>query len=91
MAKPVRSRAVFAILAAVLGFILSYTLISQNNFQPANTQQLNASVSNIGNQLLSTTEHGYSLPFEVVSILLLAAMIACIVIAMKSPATIKKK
>ena len=90
MAKPVRIRTVFAIFAAALGFILSYTLISQNNFQSASTQQLNASVSNIGSQLLSTTEHGYSLPFEVVSILLLAAMIACIVIAMKSPATIKK-
>lgn len=90
MAKPLRSRSVFAILAAVLGFILSYTLISQYNFQPENSQQLNASVSNIGSQLLSTTGHGYALPFEVVSILLLAAMIACIVIAMKSPATIRK-
>ncbi|MBC8172735.1 MAG: hypothetical protein H7X71_02415, partial [Chitinophagales bacterium] len=39
-----------------------------------------------GNQLLSTDEHGYVLPFEVVSILLLAALIGCIVIAMKSPA-----
>ena len=35
--------------------------------------------------MLSTSEHGYILPFEVVSILLLAAMIGCIVIAMKSP------
>ena len=33
--------------------------------------------------MLSTTDHGYILPFEVVSILLLAAMIGCIVIAMK--------
>ncbi len=38
---------------------------------------------NIGSQMLSTSEHGYVLPFEVVSILLLAAMIGCIVIAMK--------
>jgi NADH-quinone oxidoreductase subunit J len=41
-------------------------------------------VSNIGAQLLSTSEHGYVLPFEVISILLLAAMIGCIVIAMKT-------
>ena len=34
--------------------------------------------------MLSTTQYGYVLPFEVVSILLLAAMIGCIVIAMKS-------
>ena len=43
-----------------------------------------ASVGNIGAQLLSTSEHGYVLPFEVISILLLAAMIGCIVIAMKT-------
>lgn len=42
-----------------------------------------ASVGNIGAQLLSTSEHGYVLPFEVISILLLAAMIGCIVIAIK--------
>jgi NADH-quinone oxidoreductase subunit J len=36
-------------------------------------------------QMLSLTEHGYILPFEVVSMLLLAAMIGCIVIAMKLP------
>jgi NADH-quinone oxidoreductase subunit J len=33
--------------------------------------------------MLSTSEHGYVLPFEVISILLLAAMIGCIVIAIK--------
>jgi NADH-quinone oxidoreductase subunit J len=44
----------------------------------------NVSVGDIGAQLLSTTEHGYILPFEVISILLLAAMIGCIVIAMKT-------
>ena len=42
-----------------------------------------SSVGNIGSQLLSTSEHGYVLPFEVISILLLAAMVGCIVIAMK--------
>ena len=36
--------------------------------------------------MLSTAAGGYALPFEVVSMLLLAAMIGCIVIAMKSPA-----
>jgi NADH-quinone oxidoreductase subunit J len=43
-----------------------------------------ASVGMIGAQLLSTSEHGYVLPFEVISVLLLAAMIGCIVIAMKA-------
>lgn len=90
MTKPVQTKAFFAALVALLGFILTYTLIYKYNFQPAGNQLLNVNVSNIGIQLLSTTEHGYILPFEVASILLLAAMIACIVIAMKSPATIDK-
>lgn len=91
MQKPVRSRAFFAALVVLPGFILSYTLIYQYNFQPAGNQPLNVNVNNIGNQLLSTTEHGYVLPFEVVSILLLAAMIGCIVIALKSPTTTQRK
>jgi NADH-quinone oxidoreductase subunit J len=33
--------------------------------------------------MMNTTDKGFALPFEVVSILLLAALIGCIVIAMK--------
>ena len=81
MPKPVRGRTFFAVLAVLIGFALSYTLIYQYNFQPTETQHFNLSISNIGSQMLSTSEHGYALPFEVVSVLLLAAMIGCIVIA----------
>jgi NADH-quinone oxidoreductase subunit J len=91
MAKPVLRRVFFAVPAVVLGFVLSYTLIAQYDFQPESHEPLNAGVSNIGSQLMSTTEHGYSLPFELVSILLLAALIGCIVIAMKIPASGKEK
>ena len=87
MQKPKLSRTIFSVLAAIFGFALSYTLISQYTFTAANDKALNVEVGNIGMQLLSTTEHGYILPFEVVSILLLAAMIGCIVIAMKSKTT----
>jgi len=34
MPKPVRNRAFFTALAVLPGFILSYTLIYQHNFQP---------------------------------------------------------
>jgi NADH-quinone oxidoreductase subunit J len=34
--------------------------------------------------MLNTDQDGYALPFEVVSILLLAAMVGCIVIALKT-------
>lgn len=87
MQKPKLSRIVFSVLAAVFGFALSYALISQYTFTAASDKALNVEVGNIGMQLLSTTEQGYILPFEVVSILLLAAMIGCIVIAMKSKTT----
>jgi NADH-quinone oxidoreductase subunit J len=40
-------------------------------------------MSAIGNQLLSTGKNGYVLPFELISILLLAAMIAAIIVAKK--------
>jgi NADH-quinone oxidoreductase subunit J len=41
------------------------------------------SLSAIGKMMLSTGEGGYVLPFEVISVLLLGAMIGCIVIALK--------
>jgi NADH-quinone oxidoreductase subunit J len=40
-------------------------------------------MTTIGTQLLSTEKNGYVLPFELISILLLASMIAAIVIAKK--------
>lgn len=84
MPKPLPVKILFSMLAVITGFILTYVLIVQHPFKPLSDQAIDASVANIGSQMLSTTEHGYVLPFEVVSILLLAAMIGCIVIAMKS-------
>lgn len=82
MPKPPLQRTLFSVLAVIFGFAASYNLISQYGFQPT-TKPFIVSVSDMGTQMLSPTEHGYLLPFEVVSILLLAAMIGCIVIAMK--------
>ena len=42
------------------------------------------SVNNIGYLLVANTPESFVLPFELVSVLLLAAMIGCIVIAMKA-------
>jgi NADH-quinone oxidoreductase subunit J len=83
--KPNARRVLFSVLAALFGFGFSYNLIREYAFTPASTAPFNVSVNTLGEQMLSTTEHGYILPFEVVSILLLAAMIGCIVIAMKTP------
>ncbi len=83
MPKPPKWRREFAILAVIFGFGFVWQLISHHEFKETSTTALDVNMANIGTQLLSTTEHGYILPFEVVSILLLAAMIGCIVIAMK--------
>jgi NADH-quinone oxidoreductase subunit J len=83
MPKPIFKRSIFSILAAVFGLAFIYCLIDRYGFSKIETHPLNVSVAEIGTQMLSTTEHGYILPFEVVSMLLLAAMIGCIVIAMK--------
>jgi NADH-quinone oxidoreductase subunit J len=81
---PVRSRAIWAALAVVAGLAGTCMLLGQYTFRPAGDTAIDASVGAIGAQMLSTSGHGYVLPFEVVSLLLLAAMIGCIVIAIKT-------
>lgn len=85
MPEPSARKTVFSVLAALFGFGFTYNLISKYGFPVRNTKPFNVAVSDIGTQMLSTTDYGYILPFEVVSMLLLASMIGCIVIAMKTP------
>jgi NADH-quinone oxidoreductase subunit J len=84
MPKPPVKRTVFSLLATLFGIVFIYKLVSEYGFTESASRPMDASVNEIGTQLLSTTEHGYILPFEVVSMLLLAAMVGCIVIAMKN-------
>ena len=58
-------------------------MIQHYGFTTLSAQPFNTNINEIGTQMLSTSAYGYILPFEVVSILLLAAMVGCIVIAMK--------
>jgi NADH-quinone oxidoreductase subunit J len=74
---------IFAAIAAVAGIILCLTAILQFPFTPAGQEATKTDVSAIGTSLLNYGEKGYALPFEVISILLLAAMIGAIVIAKK--------
>jgi NADH-quinone oxidoreductase subunit J len=85
MPKPPMVRGIASVMAVMFGFALTYFLIYKNDFQ-AGDKSFDWSVNKIGNQMLATGENGYALPFEVVSILLLAAMVGCIVIAIKVPA-----
>jgi NADH-quinone oxidoreductase subunit J len=84
MPKTRRKQTIFSALAALFGLAFSYNLIREYSFTPS-SQPFTVPIKEIGRQMLSPTEHGFILPFEVVSMLLLAAMIGCIVIAMKSP------
>lgn len=91
MPKPSILRIVTATLATLFGLAFSFNLINHYGFDAGSSKHFNATVSEMGTQLLSTTKHGYILPFEVVSMLLLSAMVGCIVVAMKSPETEIKK
>ncbi|WP_205508943.1 NADH-quinone oxidoreductase subunit J family protein [Longitalea arenae] len=82
--KPPLKRSLFALLAVLFGFAFTYNIIARYRFAPvAAAKPFVVPVSAIGEQMLDTKQHGFVLPFEVVSMLLLAAMIGCIVIAMR--------
>ena len=78
------NRQLFSAMAAFCGFALTLLQLFQHSFIATTQPPVEVSVSNIGNQMLGVKNNGYALPFEVVSILLLAAMIGSIVIALRS-------
>ena len=87
MARPKILRTIASAMAVLFGFALTYFLIYKNDFE-AGDKSFDWTVNKIGTQMIETGENGYALPFEVVSILLLAAMVGCIVIAIKAPAKV---
>jgi NADH-quinone oxidoreductase subunit J len=89
MPKVNKRRNFFSVLSVLLGAGLTTVLITQNDFE-INSGTLNAQPGNIGTQMLDYNNTGMALPFEVVSILLLAAMVGCIVIAIKDKVTDEK-
>jgi NADH-quinone oxidoreductase subunit J len=73
-------RILFSSLAALSGLALVLSLALRYGFVVAANTTGAPTVSQIGEKMLDV--NGYALPFELVSMLLLAAMIGCIVIAM---------
>lgn len=82
MPAPSTGRKIAALVAALLGVAFTGTLVYEANFEATNTVFDNE-VSRIGEAMLNTETDGFALPFEAVSILLLAAMVGAIVIAMR--------
>ncbi len=74
---------IFSILATLIGLILTLTTVLQFKFSATDAVAKEIDMNVIGRSLMSYKDDGYILPFEVISILLLAAMIAAIVIAKK--------
>jgi NADH-quinone oxidoreductase subunit J len=76
-------KSIFSALAAIAGAILCILTILDYSFSATTEAAQEVNMKLIGKSLLSVDYDGYVLPFEVISILLLAAMIAAIVVAKK--------
>jgi NADH-quinone oxidoreductase subunit J len=74
----------FSAIAALTGAILSIVTILDYKFSATTEAAKEVNMRLIGKSLLSVDYDGYVLPFEVISVLLLAAMVAAIVVAKKS-------
>ena len=81
---PAPGRRVFAALAAFCGLGLVLMQLSRYPFRLQEGERFQPTLDHIGQQMLDVKDSGMALPFEVVSILLLAALIGCIVIALRS-------
>jgi NADH-quinone oxidoreductase subunit J len=77
-------RIIFSALAVFCAFAFILLQIFKYSFNTSSNSAIEPTVANIGKQMLAIDKNGLALPFEVVSILLLAALVGCIVIAIKS-------
>jgi NADH-quinone oxidoreductase subunit J len=80
---PGLKKTIFSAIAAAAGAILAITTILNYNFTATTEAAKEVTMQVIGKSLLSVDYEGYALPFEVISVLLLAAMVGAIVIAKK--------
>ena len=81
MVKPEIWKVIATFALTIVGAGLTIVSIHQYGFQLSNVVVASPTVSDIGLKMLSYGPGGYVLPFELISILLLAAMIGAIVIA----------
>jgi NADH-quinone oxidoreductase subunit J len=70
--------------AALVGAVIVLFIILKNKFvETANLLPVETSMQKIGTAMLSSDKYGYVLPFEAVSILLLACIVGGLLIARK--------
>jgi NADH-quinone oxidoreductase subunit J len=88
---PAKFRLFFSALAVSMGLAFTIWILHGYGFLVTAPDVPAVEMREIGKTMLSVQSGGYALPFELVSILLLAAMVACIAIAMKIPADKKNE
>ena len=82
--KPEAWKVWMGVTAFVVGTGMAlWTLLSHHFSRAAGVKEIPVDMHVIGNQLMGTGRNGFVLPFEIISLLLLASMIAAIVIARK--------
>lgn len=82
--KPSGWKIWMGILSFVFGsVIILWVLLSHSFVKPEGLEDVPVNMHLIGNQLLGLGKNGYVLPFELISILLLSAMISAIVVVKK--------
>jgi NADH-quinone oxidoreductase subunit J len=77
-------KSLFSAFASFAGALVTIITILDFKFSATTEAAREVDMHLVGNSLLSVGKDGYVLPFEVISILLLAAMISAIVIAKKA-------
>jgi len=84
--RPRRTHVLSGMLTAIGGIALFVITALQFVFKPTESASIATDMRTIGTQLLDVGEFGYALPFEVISVLLLAALVGTIFIARRSKA-----
>ncbi len=84
LAKQHINRKIFAGLSVFCGFALTIVQVLEHGFKMGTEDPILPTVENIGHRMLDVNNSGYAFPFEIVSILLLAALVGCIVIALRT-------
>jgi NADH-quinone oxidoreductase subunit J len=80
---PKRSHLLAGAVTATAGILLASVTVLQYTFKSSKETAVGTDMRTIGLQLMDTEVQGYSLPFEAISILLLAALVGSIFIAQK--------
>lgn len=81
--KSKRNNIIWGSLLCAAGLLLTLGILNAHPFPQTSQVAIDASVRTIGVQMLDFANHGYALFFEVISFLLLAALVGCIAIAIK--------